>query len=29
MKTKMSETKKASRKPEETTSIIEHWAGLE
>jgi hypothetical protein len=29
MKTEVSETKKASRKPEETTLIIEHWAELE
>ena len=29
MKTKASETKKASSKPDETVSIIGHWAELE
>jgi hypothetical protein len=29
MKTKVSETKKASSKPDETASIIGHWAELE
>jgi hypothetical protein len=29
MKTKVSETKRVPRKPEEATSIIGHWAELE